>query len=69
MLFSIFYENRFRAAWLTTREVKDLTFFFNPRKALSSYEIGTILADMPQVERISPDGESPARWRLKEEVL
>ena len=66
---AIFIENRHRVEWLTTRQVSDLFRFARPNRALSNYEVGSLLGKMKELERVSPKNECPARWSLKEEEV
>jgi len=56
-----------QATVLDTHQISLLLMIAYPKKAISNYEMGTLLNRTKEVVRVSRPGESPARWRLKEE--
>lgn len=56
-----------QATVLSTHDISLLLMIAYPKKAISNYEMGTLLNRTKEVVRVSRPGVSPARWRLKEE--
>lgn len=58
-----------QATVLDTRQLSLLLMIAYPNKAISNYEMGTLLSRTKEVERVSDPCVSPARWRLKVEEV
>ena len=69
LLLDIFNQTKSQATVLDTKEVSLLLMITKPSRAMSNYEVGSTLASMKEVERVSRKGITPARWAIKEEVL
>lgn len=59
-------EVQHQATVLSTHDISLLLMIAYPKKAISNYEMGTLLNRTKEVVRVSKVGENPARWRLKE---
>jgi hypothetical protein len=56
-----------QAKVLSTHDISLLLRIAYPKKAISNYEMGTLLNTTKEVVRVSRPGVSPAHWTLKED--
>lgn len=54
---------------IPTKTIRDLYYDRYPKRALSILQIGSILAQMPEVVRTNSKNSYPATWSLKEDLL